>query len=204
MDVRNKIVEAGKKLKHRGVRYKLGAKAMPPEIPEFLDCSGFVRYCFREAGVKVPDGTYYQFLGSKKIDKSDLKEGDIGLMYSPSELKKGTVNHIGIYIGEGYWMHCNYSRNGITIERTEIFKHPRRFEQVESSTVETQEVKPKKEEGRKRKMLKVKVGDQIKELNGFEEKNTNFVSIRDIVELLGGKVRYDEKTQTVEIERGEA
>lgn len=117
-------------LKSKGIRYKLGAKALPPAIPIYLDCSGFVRYCYKSAGFNVPDGTYYQWQGSESVSKNDLQIGDIGIMKDPATLGK-KVNHVGIYVGNGEWMHCNYSRNGITIEKTNIFKHHRRFKNVE-------------------------------------------------------------------------
>ena len=118
-------IKTGKMLRSKGVKYRLGAKALPPVIPTHLDCSGFVRYCFRAAGINIPDGTYRQYHSSKEITAKDLKVGDIGFIQHPST--KGT-NHIGIYVGRGNWMHCNFSRNGITIEPTKMFdKHLRRF-----------------------------------------------------------------------------
>lgn len=140
MTKRQKIIETGKMLKGKGVHYKLGAKAIPPHIPAHLDCSGFVRYCYLAAGLKVPDGTYYQWQGSEPV--KDLQIGDIGIMQNPAELH-GKVNHIGIYLGAGYWMHCNYSRNGITIEKTNIFKYPRRFKNVNFGEERTSYMKEK-------------------------------------------------------------
>lgn len=67
---------------------------------------------------------------SESISKNDLQIGDIGIMKDPATLGK-KVNHVGIYVGNGEWMHCNYSRNEITIEKTNIFKHHRRFKNVE-------------------------------------------------------------------------
>ena len=122
----NKIIETGKMLKSKGVKYELGAKAVPPNIPTKLDCSGFVRYCFLSAGVFIPDGTYHQFNASLPVDK--VRVGDVGFLQLPTQ--KG-INHIGIYLGDGLWMHCNYSRNGITIEKTNMFKYIRRFRGVE-------------------------------------------------------------------------
>ena len=122
----NKIIETGKILKAKGVKYELGAKAVPPNIPTKLDCSGFVRYCFLSAGVFIPDGTYHQFNASLPVDK--VRVGDVGFLQLPTQ--KG-INHVGIYVGDGLWMHCNYSRNGITIEKTNMFKYIRRFRGVE-------------------------------------------------------------------------
>ena len=122
----NKIIETGKMLKSKGVKYELGAKAVPPNIPTKLDCSGFVRYCFLSAGVFIPDGTYHQFNASLPVDK--VRVGDVGFLQLPTQ--KG-INHVGIYVGDGLWMHCNYSRNGITIEKTNMFKYVRRFRGTE-------------------------------------------------------------------------
>ena len=122
----NKIIETGKMLKSKGVKYELGAKAVPPNIPTKLDCSGFVRYCYLSAGVFIPDGTYHQFNASLPVDK--VRVGDVGFLQLPTQ--KG-INHVGIYVGDGLWMHCNYSRNGITIEKTNMFKYIRRFRGVE-------------------------------------------------------------------------
>lgn len=86
-------------------------------------------------------------------------------------------------------MHCNYSRNGITIENTKMFRHFRRFDIDESVS-----------ERKKMIMIKVKIDGQVKEVRGFEEKNINYVSIREMAELLGKKVKYDEKNQVIELE----
>lgn len=185
MDI-NKIIETGKKLKEAGVKYELGAKAMPPSIPSVLDCSGFVRYCFAAGGAKVPDGTYYQFLGSKKVE--ELKIGDVGFRYSPSELKRGTINHVGIYVGEGLWMHCNYSRNGVTIEKTDFFKHYRRFEQ-------------QKEEAYMKQKVNLKHGDKTVDVEAINEGGHRYIKVQDLWKL-GFKVSGNDKEIT--IEKGEA
>ena len=122
----SKVLETGIKLKDNKVKYKLGAKAIPPKIPQYLDCSGFVRYCYLAGGGNIPDGTYYQFNACEQVDKLEI--GDLGFLQLPTD--KGT-NHVGIYIGDGKWMHCNYSRNGITIEKTKMFKYLRRLKNVE-------------------------------------------------------------------------
>lgn len=131
----NKAIETGLMLKSKGVKYKLGAKAMPPTIPTHLDCSGFVRYCYKVGGATISDGTYYQFNQSEKVDK--LQIGDLGFLQLPAD--KGT-NHIGIYLGDGTWMHCNYSRNGITVEKTNMFKHHRRIKGITYKTEEVEEM----------------------------------------------------------------
>ena len=111
--------------------YKLGAKYYThnnnKENPKYLDCSGFVVWCYKMSGFNVADGTYYQWQNSKPISKEELKIGDIGIMNKDGI---GAYNHVGIYAGDGYWIHCNYRANGVTLEKTNIFKYPRRFKNI--------------------------------------------------------------------------
>ncbi|SKB28258.1 NlpC/P60 family protein [Acetoanaerobium noterae] len=134
---RNKILEAALMLKSKNIKYKLGAKAMPPTIPKVLDCSGFVRYCYKIVGVDIPDGTWYQWHASNSIKVSDLKIGDLGFKHDPG-VERG-INHIGIYAGDGKWIHCNASRNGITLEKTTIFPYARRIKGVSFTNVKPEE-----------------------------------------------------------------
>ena len=168
MTKRQKIIETGKMLKSKGVHYKLGAKAIPPHIPTHLDCSGFVRYCYLAAGLKVPDGTYHQWQGSEPV--KDLQVGDIGIMKDPAELH-GKVNHIGIYIGDGFWMHCNYSRNGITIEKTKIFKYHRRFKNVDFGEEGTNYMK---------KDVVVKMNGKAEKLQLIDEEGHKYIKLQDL------------------------
>ena len=112
--------------------YKMGAKYYnynnDVNKPKLLDCSGFVVWAYKMSGFSVPDGTYYQWQNSDEILQNELKIGDIGIKESGGV---GMYNHIGIYAGSGQWIHCNYSRNGVTLEKTDIFKYYRRFNNVE-------------------------------------------------------------------------
>ena len=48
-------------------------------------------------------------------------------------------------------------------------------------------------------MINVKINGKTVKLDGFEEKDTNYVSIREITELLGKTVEWNEKEKTVVI-----
>ena len=159
----SQVVATGKMLKQKGITYELGAKAIPPSIPKSLDCSGFVRYCFLSAGYNVPDGTYHQFNDS--ISVSNLQFGDIGFLQLPTD--KG-INHIGIYLGDGTWMHCNYSRNGITVEKTNMFKYGRRFNLVE---MEDNEVVEK---------TKLELNGKEKSVDSIVKDGKVYIQLRDL------------------------
>ena len=127
---RKTIIETARMLKDKGLRYKLGAKAVPPIIPKELDCSGFVRYCYLSAGISVPDGSWHQWHTSKEIDKSELQLADLGFLYDPN--KNTDINHIGLYAGDGKWIHCNARTNGISIDEGKAFNYYRRFVNIDS------------------------------------------------------------------------
>ena len=84
-----------------------------------LDCSGFVQWCFRTAGVN-----HWRYMAStgeilrscKTIDRSELKPGDLGLLNNGN-----AINHVGIYMGDGYWMHCSSAAKTVTINQTNMF-----------------------------------------------------------------------------------
>lgn len=133
---REKILNAALMLQSKNVKYRLGAKAVPPNIPSHLDCSGFVRYCYLIAGANVKDGTWHQWHDSNSIKLSDLRIGDLGFKQPASS---PGINHIGIYAGDGKWIHCNASRNGITLEKTNIFPYIRRFKGINFTNVLVEE-----------------------------------------------------------------
>ena len=72
-----------------------------------LDCSGFIQWVFRTAG--YPEEICSNLLstgrtikgGFEEIKKDELKPGDVGL------LNKTDKNHIGIYAGDGRFIHCS-------------------------------------------------------------------------------------------------
>ena len=84
-----------------------------------LDCSGFVEYCFWTAG--YPESTYQNLISTmainsyaQTISQSELQPGDLGLLHDGTE--DGT-NHVGIYLGNGYWIHCSSSADTVTVNQ---------------------------------------------------------------------------------------
>jgi cell wall-associated NlpC family hydrolase len=69
-----------------------------------FDCSGLVDFVFRDAaGLDLPRSTRELIdLPAPEIDREDLQPGDL-LFFSP---RGGQVSHIGIYVGEGRFVHA--------------------------------------------------------------------------------------------------
>ena len=107
--------------------------------PKLLDCSGFVVWAYKMAEFSIPDGTYHQWQASYEIPQSQLK---IGIKEFNGV---GMYNHVGIYAGRGMWIHCNFSRNGVTLEKTSIFKYYRRFSNL---VFEDDKPQPSKQPGK--------------------------------------------------------
>ena len=95
-----------------GCEYVLGAKG-----PNKFDCSGFVYYCLRQAGVsgqRLNAAGYSMKSGWKKIESiNSLKKGDI--LFFRSDTNK-SVNHCGIYVGGGSMIDAS-SGNGKVVKR---------------------------------------------------------------------------------------
>ena len=75
--------------------------------PRGFDCSGFVQYVYRQYGYTLPRTAADQAGVGKKVSRSELKPGD--LVYFASG---GEINHIGIYVGNGKFIHSSSPRSG--------------------------------------------------------------------------------------------
>ena len=67
-----------------------------------FDCSGLVFYSFERMGRKVPRTAADQRKAAERVDRSDLEPGDLVFFRS----SKGRVDHVGIYAGEGRFIHA--------------------------------------------------------------------------------------------------
>ncbi|MEO3944785.1 C40 family peptidase [Gorillibacterium sp. CAU 1737] len=68
-----------------------------------FDCSSFTQFVFKKVGIKIPWGANAQTKSGTKITKiSNLKPGDL-VHFSVST--PGKIGHVGIYIGNGKFIH---------------------------------------------------------------------------------------------------
>ena len=81
--------------------------------PNHFDCSGFVYYVFKENGITIPRTSLLQSEGAKKLNRRELKRGDI-LSFDTYDRKH--INHSGIYLGNGKFIHSSSGKAyGVTI-----------------------------------------------------------------------------------------
>ena len=81
-----------------GVPYRRGGSS--PETG--FDCSGFVRAMYQSTiGLVLPRRANEQAAATQKIDKQDLQPGDLVFFNT----MRRAFSHVGIYIGEGKFIH---------------------------------------------------------------------------------------------------
>jgi len=104
-----------------GIRYQFGGNT--PESG--LDCSGLVRYVFKEAWGKDLPRTSEQIsrLG-QKIDTQDLQPGDL-VFYNTL---RRTFSHVGIYLGENRFIHSPARGGEVRIENMDLNYWKKRFD----------------------------------------------------------------------------
>lgn len=104
-----------------GCKYVWGAKG-----PNQFDCSGFVYWCLREAGVPSANSMCISAAGQAQycynrgwlISQSDLQPGDL-VFWQNATCTKGDrwneIHHTGIYIGEGKVIEASSSKGCVVI-----------------------------------------------------------------------------------------
>ena len=80
---------------------------------EGFDCSGFTQYVFGKQGIELERTAADQASQGTKVLKSDLKAGD--LVFFDTNGGHNNINHVGIYIGNGRFIHASSPRSGILI-----------------------------------------------------------------------------------------
>ncbi|HEY8606334.1 MAG TPA: C40 family peptidase [Noviherbaspirillum sp.] len=103
-----------------GIRYKYGGNA--PE--NGLDCSGLVRYVFREVlGKELPRTSEEISRVGTHVDRSELQPGDL-VFYNT--LRRG-FSHVGIYLGDNKFIHSPSAGGQVRIESMDIGYWKKRF-----------------------------------------------------------------------------
>lgn len=103
-----------------GIRYKYGGTS--PE--NGLDCSGLVRYVFKETwGANLPRTSEEISQVGQHVDTKDLQPGDL-VFYNT--LRRG-FSHVGIYLGDSKFIHSPSRGGEVRIESMDIGYWKKRF-----------------------------------------------------------------------------
>ena len=75
-----------------------------------FDCSGLMYYVYSQFGYQLNRVAEDQARNGVHVDPSELQPGDILCFYS-----NGYIGHVGMYIGNGQFVHAANSRSGVII-----------------------------------------------------------------------------------------
>ena len=94
--------------------YKGGRYVWGGTTPNGFDCSGYVQYVYKKQNIYLPRTAYEQSQVGEKIDMLSLKKGDL-VFFLTDKSRKIPVTHVGIYIGDGNFIHAASQKDGIII-----------------------------------------------------------------------------------------
>jgi len=113
LSARNWVAKVAKE--KLGKKYKWGGNG-----PYRYDCSGFTKEVFRRNGIYIPRNSWNQAKMGMKVSKfSYLKKGDL-VFFTSKHHKK--VNHVGIYLGKGKFIHASRFHKRIVISRLREYR----------------------------------------------------------------------------------
>lgn len=103
-----------------GVPYKRGGNS----VETGFDCSGFVRAMYEQTvGLLLPRRADQQAAATQIIDKKELQPGDLVFFNT----MRRSFSHVGIYVGDGKFIHAPRSGTEIRVEDMGISYWARRF-----------------------------------------------------------------------------
>src|SRR4051812_17048240 len=97
-----RVVDYAKRF--RGIRYVYGGSTPRSGF----DCSGFVRYVYAHFGVALAHSSYAQFDRGRRVSRMSLHPGDLVFFDG--------LGHVGIYIGNGRFIHAPHTGTRVRIE----------------------------------------------------------------------------------------
>ena len=81
-----------------------------------FDCSGLMMYAYRQIGISLPHSSSAQSQLGKAVSIKNLKPGDLLFFYSP-------VHHVGLYIGDGKFVHARNTRDDLEVDTISGYGH---------------------------------------------------------------------------------
>ena len=87
------------------------------EGPKGFDCSGLVKYVFKEMGVDLPHYTVTQAQQGTPVDRASLRPGDV--IFFGRDGGKGFLYHVGIYVGNNSFIQAPHTGDVVKVSKLE-------------------------------------------------------------------------------------
>lgn len=100
-----------------GVKYVYGGSS-----PRGFDCSGFIGYVYKNFGINLNRSAAGMYSNGAKVSKSQLETGDLLFFDASSRKASGVIDHAGIYMGNGMFIHASSSNREVRIQKLSEYK----------------------------------------------------------------------------------
>jgi cell wall-associated NlpC family hydrolase len=107
-------------LSYRGAPYRFGGQSSRTGF----DCSGLVQAVCAKWGIYLPRAANAQYSMGKPVSKENLQAGD--LVFFANTYKYG-ISHVGIYIGNGEFIHASSGGKGVVVTRLDEAYHKNHY-----------------------------------------------------------------------------
>lgn len=77
------------------------------------DCSGFVTYVYKSKGVSLPRTSRDMSRAGQSVSTKNLKSGDLVFFKTG---RSSRINHVGMYVGNGKFIHSSSGQGGVRID----------------------------------------------------------------------------------------
>ncbi len=116
--LRRQVVDSA--LGFLGSPYRWGG----PSAEAGFDCSGLTMTAYRLHGLELPRTSAAQYAAGRSVSRSALEEADLVFFGAG---RTGRVSHVGLYIGEGRFIHARSSRKVVRIDELSGGYYERHF-----------------------------------------------------------------------------
>ncbi len=100
-----------------GVKYVYGGKS-----PSGFDCSGYVGYVFKNFGVSLNSSASSMYSNGTRVSKVALRAGDLLFFDASSRKSAGSIDHVGIYLGNNQFIHASTSNGKVLIQSLSAYR----------------------------------------------------------------------------------
>ena len=101
-----------------GTRYVYGGTS-----PSGFDCSGYVGHVYKQFGIELNRSSSGMFAQGQSVAKENLQVGDLVFFKTTA----AQVGHVGIYIGNGHFVHSDTTRGVMTTNLNDPYYWGKRY-----------------------------------------------------------------------------
>jgi len=116
--LRDKVVRSA--MRFLGTPYRWGG----PSAETGFDCSGLTMTAYRLNGLELPRASAEQYAAGQAVSRGGLKAADLVFFATGRE---GRPSHVGLYVGEGRFVHAPGSGKVVRIDELSQDYYARRF-----------------------------------------------------------------------------